>query len=133
MIHLQKLAGACGADSAELDYATEVVRRLVGIFGSHLTFDQSIALIHVLQLYSFIYDDGFIINDYRGNAELIGPSEAASIVSAFWEEPEKDWEWWRQASWSYDKSTPTYQALFDAIVAKICATPGVREHEPGSA
>jgi hypothetical protein len=131
MVHFQKLVAPCGEDGAELAYAIEVVRRLACIFKAQLAFDQSIALMHMLQLYTLIYDDGFVINDEYGIIETIGLSDAATFISAFWEEPEKDWEWWRQMYWSYDKSTPIYQAHFQAVLMQIRSAAGLRVREAG--
>jgi hypothetical protein len=81
---------------------------------------------HILTLYSFQYDDGFIINDELGDIELIGLAEAASIVACFWDDPQQDWEWFRIQYWDIDKSTDEYQQVFNQMLQQLIGDPKIK-------
>ena len=131
MVNFQKLLDAHGGEGAEFRYSREVVRRIERWLGRQPDLSQSIALMHILTLYSFEYDDGFVINDERGIIELIGLAEAASIVATFWDDPKQDWEWFRMAYWDVDKSKPEYQDVFNSTLGQILQDPTVRIREIG--
>lgn len=122
-MNLQKLRESKEA-SLEYSYLSEVAKRLDKILGSRPTKDEIIAMMNVITLYSFQFNDGFVINDDREH--IIGFSDAAAIAACFCKEPGKDSLWWKVEYPAYDKESEEYQAVSDRLLAKLIQSPIVR-------
>lgn len=122
-MNLQKLYD-CKEASLEYSYLSEVAKRLKKILGSRLTKDEVIAMMDVITLYSFQFNDGFVINDDRDH--IIGRSDAAAIAACFSKEPGTSVLWWKVEYPASDKESEEYQAVSDRLLAKIMRDPHVR-------
>lgn len=123
---MQKLLAASGGPGPEFDYPKEVVARLVRVLSDQLTLVQSIALMDILTSYTFLYDDGFIINNKRDLIQIIGFADAAAIVATFWDDPERDWEWFKAEHLVFDRKIPEYAGILNQLLTAILQEPTVR-------
>jgi hypothetical protein len=69
-VNYQKLKDACGDDEADFAYSSEVVRRLQRVLGDQLSMTESVALMEILRVFTFRYQDGFIINDIHDSVKI---------------------------------------------------------------
>jgi hypothetical protein len=122
-MNLQKLRDSKEA-SLEYTYLSEVAKRLSKILGEWLTADEVIAMMDVITLYSFQFNDGFVINDIQD--EMIGRSDAAAIAACFSKDQGKNSLWWKAEYSAHDKESEEYQVVSGRILAEITRAPIIR-------
>lgn len=131
-MNIDKLLDYTGGLGPEFDHDREVVTRLEDALGSQLDLNQSLMLIQILTSYTFVYDDGFIINDDGDLIRIIGYSDAAAIVAAFWDEPAYDWEWFKAEYFSdylWSVEATELKKIKEELLASILQNPAVKLQE----
>jgi hypothetical protein len=134
-MNIEKLLYSAGGQGSMFDNDREVVARLEDALGSELDLNQSLMLIQILTSYTFVYDDGFIINDEGDLIRGIGYSDAAAIVAAFWDEPAYDWEWFKAKYFSdylFSIDAAELNRIRDELLAAILKNPAVHLREYGN-
>jgi hypothetical protein len=128
-MNIEKLHYSAGGPSSMFDYQREVVTRLEDALGSELDLNQSLMLMEILTSCTFVYDDGFIINDERDLIRGIGYSDAAAIVATFWDEPEYDFQWFKAeyfSDYSFSVGKAELRRIRDELLAAILHNPTVQ-------
>jgi hypothetical protein len=134
-MNIEKLLDATSGKGSEFDYLREVVSRLEDALGSELDLTESFMLMDILIHHTFVYDDGFIINDDRPLIRIIGYNEAAAIVATFWDEPTYDWEWFKANCYSERSRSVEVterRRIRDELLAAILKNPTVHLREYGN-
>lgn len=103
----------------ELLHNVEVLARLEKALGNWLSFEECVALAHVLNIEHFVCEDGFIINDLRDDGMTIGKREGAALASCFHLDPDV-----KYAEVGYGKIESI--ELFNEIREKILKTHSAR-------
>jgi hypothetical protein len=124
----RKIYDAYPPGDNEAEYLVEVGKRIQELLGPRqVDLDLGMALHQLLAIHSITLRDGFVINDVRELSKTIGNVEAALIVAALSEDPDRDDEWWNDQRLKYDYKSPEYDAFFEQLLQELRAHPLVQE------
>ena len=111
----------------ELDYLKQVARRLKKMLPRQLDDVQKVALMDIISLYTFEFEDGFVINSISDPARTIGREKAAALVSCLGEpDDERGWQWWKMELASADKESSHYGSIHSKLLGDLVKYPHVR-------
>ena len=123
MIDAAKIRDSNQFNTNEAEFLVEIAERLDRVIGSPLPEAECVALMRVLSIYDFSWDDGFsTVSAERG--ELVGTLGAAWIASAFTEDINTDGDWLYQMI--IDGNCMQYDHLIEPLIKRILSASDIR-------
>ena len=129
MLDTARIVNSDYFDDQESSFLVEIPERLENVLGSPLSEAECVALMRILSIYTFTWDDGFSTISTERRL-FIGLLSAAWIASAFADDKYFDGEWLYQMT--LDGPFMKYDELIEPLLKRTLASGGVRisNHEP---